>query len=86
MMVENEIIERLNKHTDLLRQILDRFEQVSKQKTIEEDWYDSADSMRILKISKRSLYRLREKYPQECRRVAGKFYYNLTALLKIKPP
>ncbi len=79
--MENEIVEALNRNTAILHHLVGLITDLTKKKTIEQDWYDANDTLRILKISKRSLYRMRHSYPDQCRKLMGKWYYNLTVLM-----
>lgn len=44
------------------------------------DWLDSTDVKSLLKISDRSLYRLRNKYGLPAKKIGGKWYYLRKAL------
>ncbi len=82
--MEKDIADVLSKQNDLLMQLVDLVRNLSKRSTIEQDWHDAYDTMRILKISERSLYRLRCHHPEHCTKLMGKWYYNLTILLVFK--
>ena len=80
----NDLSDILNKHTALLNQLVVLLSDLTKKNTFEQDWYDSNDAMRVLKVCERSLYRLRKGHPEQCRKVMGKWYYNITVLLVFK--
>ena len=82
--MDKEFSDMFNKNTDLLNQLIAMVGELTKWNTIEQDWRDPTDAMRILKIGERSLYRLRLCHPDQCRKVMGKWYYNITVLLVFK--
>jgi len=82
--MENEIVEALNRHTVLLNQLMSLVKDLVKKKTIDTEWYDAVEAKRLLKVSDRTLYRLRINHPEHCKKILGKWYYNLTVLMMFK--
>ena len=82
--MENEIVEALNRHTALLNQLISLVKDLVKKKTIDQEWYDAVEAKRLLKVSDRTLYRLRINHSEHCKKILGKWYYNLAILMMFK--
>lgn len=71
----NEIFNRLEKILELLLKILFHLEQ---QKCTENDeWLDSAELKQRLKISDKTVYRMRKSGVVSAKQLSGKWYYKL---------
>lgn len=49
-----------------------------------EQWVDSLEVQKILGISRRTLYRVREEKILSCKRIRGRFYYFTPDIFKLK--
>lgn len=79
--MENEIVEALNRNTAMVQYLAGLINDLLNKKTVEKDWYDSIDTMEMLKIGEKTLQRMRKHHPGECKKVMGKWYYNITLLM-----
>ena len=53
-------------------------------KSRNEEWLDSADVKRMLKIGDSALYRFRNQQVVPCKRIGKKWYYSRTALHELE--
>lgn len=59
----------------ILYEILYYLKQLAKQKQETPEYYDTADVMRLLKVSESTVCRLRKRGELEYKKVGGKIYY-----------
>ncbi len=82
--MENEIVEALNRQTDLLHKLIGLVNKLLAEKNIEKDWCDKYEAMEILKVCSRTLERYRKNHPELCRRELGQWRYDLNMLRMFK--
>jgi hypothetical protein len=64
----------------ILYEIIYYLKQLAKQKQESPKYYDTADVMRLLKVSESTVCRLRKRGELEYKKVGGKIYYTPTSI------
>jgi len=75
-----DILIKLEQMLAMQHQLLGYFAILKTTTTAANEWLDNADVKRLLKISDSSLYRLRKTKLLPAKRIAGKWYYQLSIL------
>ena len=79
--IMGEIITKLDELIAVQRQILHAIQLQAGSKPTPNEWLDSHDVKRLLKIGESTLYRMRKQGNIPCKKIGKKWYYPHTALM-----